>query len=161
MKFKELKKSFASGLSPIYFVCGDDAFLVGRATRLIIDACNIDEGLNLSNFEGGAVKGDAENLLAALTSYPFFGDKRVVVIKEYYPLAADIKVLKGYFENPCETTVFVIANLSKCDNISKMPNITEVDCFKGDGSVATMWIKSQVAKGGVSISQGAIDKIID
>ncbi|MBQ8725501.1 MAG: DNA polymerase III subunit delta [Clostridia bacterium] len=161
MKFKELKKSFASGLNPIYLVCGDDAFLVSRATRLIIDACNIDEGLNLSNFEGGAVKGDVDGLLAALTSYPFFGDKRVVVLKEFYPLVADVKALKSYFENPCETTVFVIANLSKSDNILKLPNVTEVDCFKGDESVATMWIKSQATKGGVSITQSAIDKIVD
>lgn len=161
MKFVELKKSFASGINPIYLVCGDDAFLVARATRLIVDACNIDEGLNLSNFEGADVKGNTENLIAALTSYPFFGDKRVVLLKEFYPLVADVKSLKSYFENPCETTVFIIANLSKSDNILKLPNVTEVDCFKGDESVATMWIKSQATKGGVRISQGAIDKIID
>lgn len=161
MKFIELKKSFASGINPIYLVCGDDAFLVGRATRLIIDACNIDEGLNLSNFEGADVKGNTENLIAALTSYPFLGDKRVVLLKEFYPLVADVKSLKSYFENPCETTVFIIANLSKSDNILKLPNVTEVDCFKGDESVATMWIKSQATKGGVKISQSAIDKIID
>lgn len=161
MKFVELKKSFASGIKPIYLVCGDDAFLVARATRLIVDACNIDEGLNLSNFEGADVKGNTENLIAALTSYPFLGDKRVVLLKEFYPLVADVKSLKSYFENPCETTVFIIANLSKSDNILKLPNVTEVDCFKGDESVATMWIKSQAMKGGVRISQGAIDKIID
>ena len=161
MKFVELKKSFASGIKPIYLVCGDDAFLVARATRLIVDACNIDEGLNLSNFEGADVKGNTENLIAALTSYPFLGDKRVVLLKEFYPLVADVKSLKSYFENPCETTVFIIANLSKSDNILKLPNVTEVDCFKGDESVATMWIKSQATKGGVRISQGAIDKIID
>ena len=96
MKFKDLKKSFASGLMPIYLVLGDDAFLIERSTRLIIDACNIDESLNLSNFEGGEVKGNSEKLISALTSYPFMGDKRVVLVKEYYPLAADLKVLKSY-----------------------------------------------------------------
>ena len=161
MKFKDLKKSFASGMMPIYLVSGDDAFLIERSTRLIIDACNIDEGLNLSNFEGGELKGNSEKLISALTSYPFMGDKRVVLAKEFYPLTADIKALKSYFEDPCETTVFIIANTAKSDAILKMPNVTEVDCTKGDETVASMWIKSQAIKGGVRISQGAIDKIID
>lgn len=161
MRFKDLKKSFASGLMPIYLVAGDDAFLIERSTRLIIDACNIDEGLNLSNFEGGEIKGNSEKLISALTSYPFMGDKRVVLAKEYYPLAADLKALKSYFDDPCETTVFVIANTQKSESILKMPNVTEVDCSKGDESVASMWIKSQAIKGGVKITQGAIDKIID
>lgn len=161
MKFKDLKKSFASGMMPIYLVSGDDAFLIERSTRLIIDACNIDEGLNLSNFEGGELKGNSEKLISALTSYPFMGDKRVVLAKEYYPLTADLKALKSYFDDPCETTVFIIANTSKSDAILKMSNVTEVDCSKGDGAVASMWIKSQATKGGVRISQGAIDKIID
>ena len=161
MKFKDLKKSFASGMMPIYLVCGDDAFLVERATRLIIDACNIDEGLNLSNFEGGELKSNSEKLLSALTSYPFMGEKRVVLAKEYYPLVADLKALKSYFEKPCETTVFIIANTAKSDGLLKMANVTEVDCFKGDEAVASIWIKSQASKGGVRITQGAIDKIID
>lgn len=161
MKFKDLKKSFASGLMPIYLVWGDDAFLIERSTRLIIDACNIDEGLNLSNFDGGEIKGNSEKLLSALTSYPFMGDKRVVLVKEYYPLTADVKALNSYFNDPCETTVFIIANTSKSENILKMPNITEVDCSKGDQTVASMWIKSQAVKGGVRITQGAIDKIIE
>ena len=161
MKFKDLKKSFASGMMPIYLVAGDDAFLIERSTRLIIDACNIDEGLNLSNFEGGEIKGNSEKLISALTSYPFMGDKRVVVAKEYYPLAADLKALKSYFDNPCETTVFIIANTQKSDNLLKLPNVTEVDCAKGDDVVASMWIKSQALKGGVKITQVAIDKIIE
>lgn len=161
MKFKDLKKSLASKIMPIYLVLGDDAFLIERSTRLIIDACNIDEGLNLSNFEGNELKGNTERLISALTSYPFMGDKRVVFVKEYYPLTADLKALKNYFEDPCETTVFVIANTSKSEGLLKMANVTEVDCSKGDESVASMWIKSQAIRGGVKITQGAIDKIID
>ena len=161
MKFKDLKKSFASGMMPIYLVLGDDAFLIERSTRLIIDACNIDEGLNLSNFEGGELKGNSEKLISALTCYPFMGDKRVVLVKEYYPVVADLKALKSYFDDPCETTVFIIANTQKSEAILKMPNVTEVDCSKGDETVASMWIKSQAQRGGVKITQGAIDKIIE
>ena len=161
MKFKDLKKSFALGIKPIYFICGDDAFLVDRATRLIIDACNIDEGLNLSRFEGGEVKGNTEKLISALTSYPFMDEKRVVLVKEYYPLSADLKGIKSYFDNPCETTVFIIANLSPCDGILKLANVTDVDCAKGDTAIASIWIKSEAAKNGIKISDRAIEKIID
>lgn len=161
MKFKDLKKSLISGIKPIYLICGDDAFLLERSIRLVIDACQIDEGLNLSTFEGQNVKGDTDSLISALTSYPFMGDKRVVLIKEFYPLTADVKSLKSYFDNPCETTVFIIANLSKSDALSKLENVTEVDCAKGDESVAEMWIKSVCAKSGVSITKSAIEKLID
>lgn len=161
MKFKDLKKSLNQQIKPIYLICGDDAFLLERSIRLIIDACQIDESLNLSNFEGQGVKGNIDALISALTSYPFMGDKRVVLIKEFYPLTADIKSLKSYFENPCETTVFIIANLSKSDSVLKLENVTEVDCFKGDQAVAEMWIKSVCSKCGVAISQGAIAKLID
>ena len=161
MKFKDLKKSFAMGINPIYLVCGDDAFLIERSTRLIIDACNIDEGLNLSNFEGNDVKGNSEKLLSALTSYPFMGDKRVVLVKEYYPLASDLKGLKSYFENPCETTVFIIANLSASEGLTKLPNVTVVDCAKGDGTIASIWIKSESSKNGIKISERAVEKLID
>lgn len=161
MKFKDLKKSLATNISPIYLVCGDDAFLLERSIRLIIDACNIDESLNLSTFEGAEVKGLPEKLLATLTCYPFMGDKRVVLLKEYYPLAGDIKGIKGYFENPCDTTVFVIANLSKSESVLKLPNVTEVDCFKGDSQVGEIWIKSETKRAGLTVTQGAIDKIID
>lgn len=161
MKFRELKKSLTSKIMPIYLVSGDDAFLSGRATRLIIDACQIDESLNLTKYEGGEVKGDGEKLISALTSYPFMGDKRVVLVKEYYPLVADIKGIKSYFENPCETTVFIIANISACDNLTKLPNVTVVDCAKGDSDLAGIWIKSEMKSAGVSITQRAVDKIID
>lgn len=161
MKFKDLKKSLTTRIEPIYLICGDDAFLSERATRLVIDACNIDEGLNLSRFEGADVKGNADKLISALTSYPFMGDKRVVLVKEYYPLTADIKTLKPYFENPCETTVFIIANVSPSDNIAKLENVTVVDCAKGDSQIASIWIKSEVSKAGVKISEGAIEKLVD
>ena len=161
MKFKDLKKSLNSEIKPIYLICGDDAFLVERATRLVIDACQIDESLNLSTFEGQGIKGNTDGLISALTSYPFMGDKRVVLIKEFYPLTAEVKMLKSYFDNPCETTVFIIANLSKNESILKLENVTEVDCFKGDQSIAEMWIKSVCSKTGVAISQGAIAKLID
>jgi DNA polymerase-3 subunit delta len=140
---------------------GDDAFLLDRASRLIVDACNVDESLNLTKYEGMEVKGDSEKLISALTSYPFMGDKRVVLVKEYYPLSADVKALKSYFDNPCETTVFIIVNLSASDNIQKLQNVTVVDCAKGDNDLASIWIKSEVKNAGITISQRAIDKIID
>ena len=161
MKFRELKKSLTSQIMPIYLVMGDDAFLLDRASRLIVDACNVDESLNLTKYEGLEVKGDSEKLISALTSYPFMGDKRVVLVKEYYPLSADVKALKSYFDNPCETTVLIIVNLSASDNIQKLQNVTVVDCAKGDNDLASIWIKSEVKNAGITISQRAIDKIID
>ena len=161
MKFRELKKSLTTKIMPIYLVSGDDAFLSGRAVRLIIDACKIDESLNFTKYEGNEVKGDSEKLISALTSYPFMDEKRVVLVKEYYPLASDLKAIKSYFENPCDTTVFIIANVSSSENLNKLSNITVVDCAKGDSELAGIWIKSEVKSAGLTITQSAVDKIVD
>ena len=161
MNFKDLKKSLSNGVKPIYLLHGDDAFLLERGVRILIDGSIVDETLNLTRYEGSELKGETDKLISALTSYPFMGDKRVVLVKEYYPLASDIKNLKKYFENPCETTVFIIANSSSSESLLKLPSVTEVNCSKGDEALCSMWIKSEAKKAGVQISEGAVNKIID
>ena len=93
MKFKELKRSLFSSVERIYLVSGEDAFFVSYALKLICDKCLSEPDLNLTVFDGQEVKGNPDKLISALVSYPFMSEKRVVAVKEYYPLAADIKAL--------------------------------------------------------------------
>ena len=89
MKFKELKRSLIDGVERIYLVTGDDAFFVAHSVKLICDKCLSQPELNLTNFDGQDVKGNPDKLISALVSYPFMSEKRVVIVKEYYPLAAE------------------------------------------------------------------------
>lgn len=161
MKFKELKKSLSLSVEPFYLVCGEDAFFTERSLKLICDACLKEPDFNLTSFVGAEVKGNFGMLTSALTSYPFMSDKRVVVVKEYYPLAADVAELKKYAADPLDTTVFVIVNSSPTENVAKIPGVTTVDCSKGDFSLVASWIVNEAKKAGVVVTQGAVNLIVD
>lgn len=161
MKFKELKRSLAERVEPIYLVTGEDAFFLSHSVKLIIGDRVANPALNLSNFDGSEIKGNADKLLAALVSYPFMSEKRAVVVKEYYPNAQDLKALSGYFENPNETTMLIFCNSAPSENIAKQKNVTTVDCAKGDLLLLSGWISSKAKSAGLTVSNLAVNKIID
>ncbi len=161
MKFKELKRSLSLNVERIYLVSGEDAFFISYALKLICDKCLSEPDLNLTTFGGQEVKGNPDKLISALVSYPFMSEKRVVAVKEYYPLAADIKALSGYFNDPCETTVFVICNSNPSESLAKQKNVTFVDCAKGDNLLISGWINNKVRSEGCTISSLATAKLID
>lgn len=161
MKFRELKRSLSNGVEKIYLVSGEDAYFVSYSVKLICDRCLSEPDLNLTVFDGQEVKGNPDKLTSALVSYPFMSEKRVVVVKEYYPLAADIKALASYFADPCETTVLIICDSQPSENLAKQKNVTFVDCAKGDALLLTGWISNRVRGAGGSISSVAAEKLID
>ncbi len=161
MKFKELKRSLAASVAPIYLLSGEDAFFLSYSIKLITDKVLSNPELNLTEFEGSEIKGNPDKLLSALLCYPFASKKRVVVAKEYYPLAQDMKALASYFENPCETTVFIVRNQNACASLAAKKNVASVDCSKGDDALLSSWISNRAKTGGVGISVAAVRKIIE
>lgn len=161
MKFRELKKSLIDNVAPIYLVCGDDAFFVENAARLIEERCVKMPEINLTRFESSVIKEDFGSFNSALFSCPFMSEKRVVLLKEFYPAVAEINKLKSYFENPCDSTVLVICNVSASESLKKLSNVTYVDCSKGDEALIRAWIKNRVSKENMTVTDGAIKTITD
>ncbi|MBO4262414.1 MAG: hypothetical protein J5903_01370, partial [Clostridia bacterium] len=161
MKFKELKKSLSVEISPVYLVSGEDAFFRERALKLICERCVKEPDINLTVYNGADVKEDPEKLLSALFSFPFMSEKRVVAVREYYPTSANFAPLRPYFEDPQETTVFVVVNSASCDVLSKQKGITPVDCSKGDLSLLGGWVSNEAAKAGLAITPRAAANLID
>ena len=159
MKFKELKRSLIEKVEPIYLVCGEDAFFVERSLKLICDACLKMPEINFTRFENTIVKENFDKLNSALMSFPFMSEKRVVLIKEFYPSAAEISLIEPYFKKPVESTVFVICNVSKSDQLKKLPNVTFVDCSKGDEALVNAWIRNEIKINGLTVTDGAVRKI--
>ena len=56
MKFRELKKSLAEGVKPIYLITGEDSFFIERSIALICNACLAQPDLNLTRFDGKEIK---------------------------------------------------------------------------------------------------------
>jgi DNA polymerase-3 subunit delta len=163
LKFRELKKSLGENLELIYLIEGEDAFLRENALRLIKQKALSEPDLNLTNFSGADVKGDLEEFLSAVQSYPFMGEKRYVVVRDYYPTAQELKgkVLKKVFLEPCDTTCLVIVNKDKCEALKKLQTVTLVDCQKADEMLISSWVRSKCKENNVTITQDALTLLIE
>ena len=163
MKFKDLKKSLSETLERIYLVEGEDAFLRDTAVRLIKQKALQEPDLNLTNLYGQDIKADPEQLLTATESYPFLSERRYVVLRDYYPNATELKnkAIKKVFLDPSETTVLIIVNEQKCENLKKLDTVTFVDCYKAEEEVIVSYLKRRALDEGVLITNGAIKLVLE
>ncbi|MBR3804259.1 MAG: DNA polymerase III subunit delta [Clostridia bacterium] len=163
MKFKDLKKSLSETLERIYLVEGEDAFLRDTAVRLIKQKALQEPDLNLTNLYGQDIKADPEQLLTATESYPFLSERRYVVLRDYYPNATELKnkAIKKVFLDPSDTTVLIIVNEQKCENLKKLDTVTFVDCYKAEEEVIVSYLKRRALDEGVLITNGAIKLVLE
>lgn len=163
MRFQQLKKSLIASCDPIYLVEGDDSFLRDRAVALIKDKYLDNPELNYVQYDGGEVNSKTDEIIMALNSYPFLSPKRIVLIRDYYPTAADAKSSKliKYLDNPCADSILVIANSAKNDVLKKGKFVTFVDCNKGDIDLINLWVKSTAKASGLSIKVNVCELLSD
>ncbi len=164
MKFQDLRRSFNDGALPVYLVEGDDAFLRERAVKLIKDKFMTQPEFNYSVFEGSFVKEKQDEVVSALKSFPFMSPKRVVVLRDYYPTAIEVKNGKGVIScinSPEEEIILIIVNSEKSDSLKKLPKVTLVDCNKGDADLVAVWVKSRALKAQLGLCVGVIEKLCD
>lgn len=143
MRVEELKKSLDK-LTPVCLVTGEDAFFRELAVKTVKNAfLTAAPELNFSSFEGSRVKSSPDDLVGALLQYPFMSEKRVVLLRDYYPTAADLKnkTLAAYLASPSEFSVLLIVNSEPCENLKKLPSVTVIDCSKADIDVAVRYIQ--------------------
>ena len=168
MKFKDLKKSLQEEINPCYFLtCGndeEDLFLKGSCKNNLLKATISDfADLNVSIFSSENLDGNA--LKNALETLPFMSDKRLVFIKEVEGKKNEkiLEVLKNYLQNPNHQTVLVV---DECENSSfksleNLQNVTLVDCSRMEKEIITLFILKACKEKGMSITKGAINKLID
>lgn len=161
MKFSDLKKSLTNGVELAYLIEGEDAFLRESALSMLKSSYLQSPELNLNNFEGTAIKEDAETFLTAVESYPFMSEKRFVVVRNFYPTMTDLKnkVIKRALTGNIETTVLIIVNDVKSEPLHKLNVFTVVDCAKLDCLTITKWIRNKCQKAGLLISNETCELI--
>ena len=137
MKFVELAKSLKEGVAPVYLIEGEEAYFRDHAVESIRAACHIaNPSLNDVRYEGDALKGDIPSLVRALETLPFFDDKRLVRVYEFYPTEREWETyFKEYSASPNPSTVFLIVNTGKkagAADLRKKAGVTYVDCGRED-----------------------------
>ncbi|MCI5837633.1 MAG: DNA polymerase III subunit delta [Christensenellaceae bacterium] len=161
MKYSELKRSLTGGVKPVYILSGSDDFLRNYAVGLIKDKCVSMPEINFLSVEEGNFTGDAVNsVINSLNSYPFLSDKRMVVVKEYYPSQEDLKKsgIGAILSNPPDTAVFVISNKKGGKFFDKFDKVEKVDC-NSELALCIGWICNAAKKRSIEISPKEAEKI--
>ena len=142
---------------------GSDDFLRNYAVSLIKDKCVSMPELNFLSVDGENIPaGGTEAVYTSLMSFPFMSEKRMVVLKEYYPSADELKKngIGGYIATPSETSVLVFNNKKECRALEKDGHVTFVDC-NSDMALCVGWICNSVKKSGLTITPAVAGKIAE
>jgi DNA polymerase-3 subunit delta len=109
MKTEEFEHEVSTGgLGPLYYIYGDEPYLVDRGIRLLLAKGVAEEfrDFNLSVFYGNEVKGD--EIVEAAQTLPMFAERRVVLVRKSSALsAAALEILSGYVQDPAPTTCLI------------------------------------------------------
>ena len=152
MKFTDFKRETESGEEyGVYLFEGEETFFSRRGIALLKSKFLTEEDLNFAEFGGD----DYLGALTSLNSLPFMGEKRITLIKEFYPDAKTVKLFSPFFENPPKDAMFIIANEKPCDALKKYASVAVIECVKAKPYEIAKWIKAECNAAGVNIDGAA------
>lgn len=157
MKFAELKKHLKTeSLGQVYFISGDDSFLIntaiGHFKSLITEMVDFNVSEIVSCVEPRTVIESCETL-------PILSDKRLVVCYDY---KGNTEPLVDYIKKPNDSTILVFVNEKLTENFSAIINLlTIVDCNKLESSSIKMWIRAKVKELNGAIEEDASMLLIE
>ena len=143
MKFTELARDLKEGIRRVYLIQGEEAYFRDHAVSSVRAACGLTQpALNDVRYEGEVLKGEKlSEVLASLTTLPFFDEFRLVRLYEFYPTGKDLERFSAYLSAPCETTVLLIVNTgAKKSELAKKKGLTFVDCGRESEDVLCRWL---------------------
>ncbi len=174
MKFSTIsmfrKNLSAKKIYPIYFLAGEESFLLDDCLKRIEKKINIDD-LNREVFQ--ATESSGNDILNSVETLPFLTDKRIVVLKMANKLKNDdFKIVEQIIENPVDTTCLIIVFPDKIKNSTskrkdlisiceKSDNCYCVDCKKPYEKDVKLFIQEEFNNRGKTIEQDVVQQIIN
>ncbi|MFA4845678.1 MAG: DNA polymerase III subunit delta [Patescibacteria group bacterium] len=160
----------------LIFVYGNDTFRVQEKVRQMKDAFRVKfdpTGLNTIEFPfGDKTKLEVSEVLGAVRSLPFLGQKRMVIIRD---LIADTKKIdmdvweKGFLNAP-DSTITVFWETTESKELEKKPlfvalkGASEVHAYpfpELEGAPLTRWVLDRVKARGGSIQPQALQALAE
>ena len=164
MKFLEFGKKIKEGIPRICLAEGEEAYFRERVAETLRTLCVQNPSLNDARFEGERLKGDQ---LAAfrdsLYTLPFLSEYRLVRVYGFYPTEREFaRFLKGYFEEPCPSTVLLILNEKKTSgaDLKKEPNVLYVDCGRESDEIVGKWLNGMLRRSGLEPQRDAVTRMV-
>ncbi len=159
MKFIQLAASLKEGVAPVYLAEGEEAYFRDHAVKSIRAACNISQPtLNDVRVEGETLKGDRlASFIADLNTLPFFDEKRLVRVYEFYPAEREWEQLAAYVKDPSPTTALVIVNSGKKSGVDlkRKSGVTYVDCSRESEETLSKWLFGVMRRAGLRVDADA------
>ena len=164
MKFTQLSASLKDNLAPFYLIEGEEAYFRDHAVRAIETASGITQPLlNNVRMEGESLKGDLSSFRDSLYVLPFFDEKRLVRVYEFYPTEREWEnFLKPYLEKPCPSTVLLFVNAGKkgAFDFKKKAGVTYVDCSRESEEMLSRWLFGLTRRQGTAIDTDAAELMV-
>lgn len=174
MKFSTVsmfrKNLSAKKLYPIYFIAGEENFLLDDCLKRIEKVVNTDD-LNREVFQ--ATENTGSDVLNSIETLPFLTDKRIVILKSANKLKNDdFKIITKIIENPVDTTCFIMIFPDKIKNsTSKRKDLISicensnscfcVDCKKMYEKDVKLFIQEEFNNRGKAVEPEVIQQIIN
>jgi DNA polymerase-3 subunit delta len=169
------KKIKQGHLSPIYLLYGTEPFLIDETHNLIIQSTIREEEreFNLSVYD--CEETPVEVALEDAETLPFFGEKRVVLVKNPYFLTTEkgkekvehnIKRLEQYIEEPSPFSVVIFTGLY--EKLDERKKITKMLLKRAQVFVASplteqeirRWIDEHLRSSNVTIQEEAVNLLL-
>ena len=150
MKFSEFKnKVLNKQVSSLYLFEGEEVFFSERGIELLKSTLLTEPDLNFITL-GESVS--ADDIIASASAFPVFDNKRLTLLREFYPDEKTLKVKLGqFFQTIPSDSIIIIANTRPHAPIKKLASVTVVECEKPEPSVVARWVKEQCAQNNVGI----------
>ena len=174
MKFSTVsmfrKNLSAKKIVPVYFLAGEENFLLEDCLKRIEKVINTDD-LNREIFQ--ATESSGNDILNSVETLPFLTDKRIVILKMASKLKNDdFKIITKIIENPVDTTCFIIVFPDKIKNsTSKRKDLIElceesdkcycVDCKKMYEKEVKVFIQEEFNNRGKTVESDVVQQIVD
>ncbi|MDR3049515.1 MAG: DNA polymerase III subunit delta [Elusimicrobiota bacterium] len=176
MSFAEFNKSFSAKTPktyPIYCFAGEEGYFIDSCLKKVQTLFASDD-LNREVFQGKDAV--ADDIFNALQTVPFFGSKRIIIVKELNKMLANTDSavkLTEYISNPVDTAVLLLAYLgnstkdtsdkrkSLINKCSKDENCLFVECKKLYENTIRTFINEEFKSRGKTASYGAVSMLIE
>lgn len=151
--------------APIYYVYGEESYLLDRAVEALIKLAAPD-GINDFNYDAYHAKEVAgEQLRSTVETLPFMSKRRIVLVRDLQEMdLRQLNALDDYFTNPSPSTCLILHAMTaqrsvdgRNASVKKLKKAAEVCEFKTFyAEDAERFVRKQAADRGLHVDQASI-----
>lgn len=157
----DIRKALARGeIAPVYFLYGEEQFLIEEAVTAIRQAALPPgtEQFNLDMLAGDEMS--AADILGVVTMFPMMGERRVVIVKDFDRVDEKERFIPC-IENPVASTVLILVGETKDGRMKIYKSLQDNACCLPFTPLKEWqipdWIRSRVELQGKTIEKDALE----